>query len=72
MTLRRENLLVVRPATALEPQDVDLIVGSQLEHDVERYQALTLDHKVSASSQFNSQAVSYWSEEMQQKGMKKR
>lgn len=68
--LRREDLLVVRPATSLEPKDLDLLLGTPLLDDVSQFQALTLDQKVSASRNFNKSAVEYWAKEMQDKGMK--
>jgi N,N'-diacetyllegionaminate synthase len=70
--LRREDLLVVRPSTSLEPTDLDLLVGTALSHDIGQFQALTLDHKASASRNFNKSAVEYWAKEMHDKGMRKK
>ena len=69
--LKKKDLLFVRPSTGYAPKDLADLIGTRIQTPVSRYQAVEPNRTAAGPGVSNWQsAQDYWSNEMQQKGMK--
>jgi N,N'-diacetyllegionaminate synthase len=65
--LTEKDVLVVRPKTELNPDDLSLLIGKRVSSRINKYEPLSYGDSISAAPPNWSQAADYWQKEMQQK-----
>jgi N,N'-diacetyllegionaminate synthase len=65
--LTEKDVLVVRPKTALNPDDLSLLLGKKISSSIKKFEPLSYGDSISSASPNWSEAADYWQKEMQQK-----